>query len=722
MKQIIQSYRTGELELKDVPASLCKDKGVLIRTSVSLVSAGTEKGMIELAKKSILDKAMARPDLVGQVLGKIKEDGIITTAKKVFSKLDNPIALGYSCSGEIVEVGKGVDEFKIGDRVACAGTDYASHAEFNFVPKNLCVPIPVGVDFEEASFVALGAIAMQGIRRCELGPGEKVGVIGLGLIGQLVVQILSAYGFSVLGIDPDERKVNRSLKLGLDKGLVLYKNNAEEMAMLFSGEQGLDAVIVAASAEDNGPLKLAGNLCRQGGKVSVIGLVGMEIPRDIYYKKELELRFSRSYGPGRYDVNYEEGGRDYPYSYVRWTEKRNMEEFLRLIQSRKVNPRALITHKFKLEDYEAAYKLLLENIDHEDYIGILLEYDKDAKAESSFLFNRTMRKRQDKKMVNVGLIGAGGFAKDFILPALKRNKNVNIKAIATATGKNAKDIGDKYKSEYCATDYRDILNDPGIDTLFIATRHDLHAELVEEALKNSKNVFVEKPLCLNEDELARITAAYKLSVSSDRAPLLMVGFNRRFSPCIVKAKMQFSNRVTPLMINYRINAGYLPSDHWAHGEEGGGRIIGEVCHFVDLIQFLTGSVPVKVYATRLSPNDKISADDNLSVVLSFADGSQGNILYTALGDKSIGKEYIEIFGNGASAVIDDFKSRGLIINKNKGHLEEIDAFLKSVLNGGDAPIPPNEIFLSTLATLKIYESLRVGMPVNIDPAEIMDKK
>lgn len=723
MKQIIQSYGTGQVELKETPAPLCKAGGVLVRTRVSLVSAGTERMMIDLARKPLIGKAKERPDLVKKVIDTVNQEGIIKTASKVFARLDEPVPLGYSCAGEVIKTGEDVDEFRIGDKVACAGTGYASHAEVNFVPKNLCAKVPENVSYQDASFVALGAIAVQGMRRCGLNPGEKVAVIGLGLIGQLTVQILSAYGFPVLGIDIDEKKVSKSLQLGLLRGAVIGKDRVEEIACSFSEGHGVDAVIITASTKSNQPVELAGKICRQSGRVSAVGLVGMEIPRDIYYKKELDFRISCSYGPGRYDASYEEKGVDYPYSCVRWTEKRNMEEFLRLISIGRVNTEQMITHKFRLEDYKNAYKLILENPAGEDYSGVLLEYDVKKEHKPLIRLSKGRKKGQAQNLVNIGIIGGGNFTRDVILPGLKKLKKVNISAVATATGRSAESLGNKYNCQYCTTDYKQILDDDKIDTVFITTRHNLHAKIMTEALKKNKNIFVEKPLCLTPSELSEIIKSYNdVRCTMYDVPILMVGFNRRFAPQAVKAKKQFSNRNTPLMINYRINAGYISPDHWVHDpEEGGGRIIGEVCHFVDLLQFLAGAAPVKLYATRLPSKGKVLADDNVSVVIDFSDGSRGSIVYTAMGDSAIGKEYIEIFSGGTSFVINDFKEGRFTPGRNKGHFEELEAFVSAILNGGYSPIPLNEILLATFTTFKIHESLRTSRPVDIDPVKIEEE-
>jgi predicted dehydrogenase/threonine dehydrogenase-like Zn-dependent dehydrogenase len=723
MKQLIQSYKTGGLELKEVPRPLCRQGGVLVHTHFSLISAGTEKLMIELAKKSLAGKARQRPDLVKKVLNKIRSEGIVPTVRKVFAKLDEPVALGYSCAGEVIEVGDGIDGITVGDEVACAGAGFASHSEINFVPNNLCVKVPADVDLQDASFTTIGAIAMQGIRRCELRAGENVAVIGLGLIGQLTVQILSAYGHPVLGIDIDRNKVERVRKLGLTKAALIGRDDVEQVAASFSGGYGVDAVIITASTKSSEPVELAGRICRRRGCVSAVGLVGMEIPRQIYYEKELDFRVSCSYGPGRYDVDYEEKGLDYPYEYVRWTERRNMEEFLRLISTGKIDVKSLVTHKFRIDDYDKAYDLILKNPQNEEYNAILFEYDNVDEHRPVLVINEHSKRRQKQNCVNVGVIGAGNFARSVTLPSLGKFANVNICAIADVNGSIAEKISRKYKCRYCTTDYHRILNDNEIDTVFVTTRHNLHAPIVTEALKNNKNVFVEKPLCITEQQLSESVSVYQSVQAEGAQPILMVGFNRRFAPKVVETKSKFVNRSSPLMINYRINAGYIPADHWVHDpQQGGGRIIGEVCHFVDLVQFLANSAPVKLYATSLSAAGKVLADDNVSILIDFADGSRAHILYTAMGDNTLGKEYIEIFSDGACFAIDDFKKSKFGSDQDKGHFEEVRLFVESILSGAASPIPVNEIMLSTLATIRINDSLRTGESARIELSQIADSQ
>jgi len=474
----------------------------------------------------------------------------------------------------------------------------------------------------------------------------------------------------------------------------------------------VDAVIITAATKSDDPVELAGRICRDKGRVSVVGDVGLDIPRKIYYEKELDLRISRSYGPGRYDANYEEKGVDYPIGYVRWTEKRNMEEFLRLISIGRVDVKPLITHTFKIEDALKAYELILENPDKEDFTAVLLEYDPAKEHQAKVVLESVPTfKRAKEPTINVGLIGGGSFAKSTILPSLKRLEGVNIRAVATATGKSAKDIAEKYRCKYATTDYSEILNDEDINLVIIATRHNLHAPIAVEALKQAKNVHVEKPLALNMEELKAVIEAERSSQGR-----LMVGFNRRFAPQAIKAKGLFSKRKTPLMIQYRVNAGYLPLDHWVHDPvEGGGRITGEVCHFVDFLQFLTGAAPERVYAAKVASGANVIAEDNVSITIDFADGSTGIILYTALGDKSLPKEYIEIFGDGKAMSINNFKSgRALSLSQDKGHYGEFKALVEAILKGEPSPISAEELALTTLTTFKIRESLEKGAPVAID--------
>lgn len=725
MKQVIQNFRTGKLRVEEIPISHIRNNGILVKNHYSLVSIGTEKAVIEFAKQSLARKAKSRPDLVREVLNKIKTDGILNTYKTIMHRLDAPLPLGYSCAGEIMEIGKAIDGLNKGDLVACGGGGYASHAEVVFVPKNLCVKIPGNVLPKEASFVTLGSIAMQGIRIAHLTPGENVAVIGLGLLGQLTIQILNAYGFPVLGLDVSDKQVQKALTLGLENGAVIGKDDIEKNVDFFTNGIGLDAVIITAATKSDEPIAMAGKISRNRGRVSVVGDVGMKISRNIYYEKELGLRVSRSYGPGRYDPNYEEKGIDYPIAYARWTEKRNMEEFLRLIHIGRVNVKAMITHIFKIEDALKAYELILENPNKEEFTGILLEYDSAKEHKSNIVLYLGKKEKVQKNILNVGLIGAGSFATNIILPNLKKIKKINIQAIVDAKGERAKNVATKFHCKYITSDYVDILNDEKINLVIIATRHNLHAKIAIESLKKDKNVHLEKPMALNIKQLKEVMESEKISNGR-----LMLGFNRRFAPLIIDAKKQLSKINTPLMIYYRINAGYIPKESWVHDkDEGGGRIIGEVCHFIDLLQFLTNSTPERVYATKISAQEPIIENDNVEIIIDFSNGSRGIILYTSLGTKAVTKEYLEIFADENVIIIDNFKS-GKFYEKNKskklrlssqdkGHRKEFEIFTQAILNGDPSPISMVEQIISTLTTYRVLESIEKKEPVEINLSEIL---
>jgi len=718
MKQIFQNFKTGKLELVDIPIPSVKPGFVLVKNHYSLISAGTEKAVIKLAQESMIGKAKSRPDQVKQVLGKIKTDGIITTFQRVMKKLDKPLPLGYSSSGEVIEVGEDVKEFSVGDRVACAGGGYASHAEIITVPKNLCIKIPDNVSYKQASFTTLGSVAMQGVRRANLTQGEKVAVIGLGLLGQLTCQILKAYGFSVIGIDIDETKIKDSSEQGL-LNIGASPNEAEQLTKTFTNNNGVDSVIITAATKTNQPIELAGKVSKKKGTISVVGDVKMDIPRKVYYTKELDLKISCSYGPGRYDEGYEEKGYDYPFEYVRWTEKRNMEEFVRLINKNLINPDKLITHIFDIEEAEKTYDFILNNPKKEKINGILFSYDTKKEHKNIISFEGNT-KYESKDKVNVGLIGVGNFAQGIILPALKKIKNANLIAAADTNGINAQRIIKQFHGQYATTDWHKIVEDKNIDLVIVATRHNLHATIVIEALKRNKNVHVEKPLCLNNDELKEI-----IKVAKNSTGRLMVGFNRRFAPSTIKAKKIFKNNA-PLIISCTINAGFIPKNHWVHdSKEGGGRIIGEACHFVDLCHYLAGSEPTTVFASLVPLQKGVQTEDNIAITLDFKNGSHGTIIYTSLAPKTLPKERIEIFGGDKAMVIDNFKSDVIYTSsgkkkthsygQNKGHNNEFKSFIRAIKEGKPCPIPLQEIILSTQATFDSLESAKKKQIINVSP-------
>ncbi|HEX7118533.1 MAG TPA: bi-domain-containing oxidoreductase [Longimicrobiales bacterium] len=714
MKQVIQNVRSGNLEVAEVPEPHGKSGGVVVRNAASLISAGTERMTIDFAGKSLLGKAKERPDLVRQVLDKVRKDGLVPTVQTVMSRLDQPIPLGYSCAGVVEQVGRGAEEFAAGDRVACAGMGYASHAHAVFVPRNLTVKVPDGVSFEDASYVTLGAIALQGVRIAEVRLGESVAVIGLGLLGQLTVQLLKAGGCRVIGIDLDPAKIALARELGADEAVARSDDVAGAVAA-FTGGVGVDAVIVTAAADSNDPTELAGEICRDRGVVSMVGAVKMDVPRKVYYEKELQLRLSRSYGPGRYDPSYEEAGHDYPIGYVRWTERRNMEEFLRLVATGQVTPSKLTTHRFTIDEAEKAYAIVTGE-DRQPFLGVVLTYgDGGAGAAVRRIELRPRGSKGGK--VGVGFIGAGNFAKSVLLPRFRSAADARLVGVSTATGMNAKATGEKFGFGYCTTDTAQLLADESIDAVVIATRHGSHAKFAADALRAGKAVFVEKPLAIDEAGLERVLDAQEAS-----GGLVTVGFNRRFSPLVAELKRFFAAG-QPLAVQYRINAGAIPPGTWVHDpEDGGGRIIGEVCHFVDLVSYLTGEEPVEVFAHGLG-GPTAELHDTVAVTLRYGGGSIASIDYFSTGDRSFPKERVEVYGGGGIAVLEDFRTLTLTrggkrrrvrkFSQEKGFDQEVAAFLSAVRTGGEPPIPLRSLVATTRATFAIEESLRTGRPVAV---------
>jgi len=715
MKQILQSYRTGELWLADVPSPAPRADGALVRTAASLVSAGTERMIVELAKKSLLGKAQARPDLVRKVIDKIRTEGLGPTLTKVFAKLDTPIPLGYSCAGTVVEAGER-SGLRAGDRVACAGAGYATHADFNYVPKNLCVPIPSAVGFDDACYATVGAIALQGVRQADLRLGESVAVIGLGLVGLLTVQLLKASGCRVIGADPDAARCDLAVRLGADEAV---REGLAEAAAGFSEGRGVDAVIITAATKSNEPIEVAAEACRPKGRVVVVGLVGMDVPRDPFYRKELDLRLSMSYGPGRYDPAYEEAGHDYPYAYVRWTERRNMEAFLDLVAAGKVTPAALTTHHFPIDQALRAYDLL-EGRSQERSLGIVIDY---PQAEAAAPQRRVdlPRVRPVEGRLGLGFIGAGTFAKGVLLPALARRSDAALTGLCTATGMSAAETGKRHGFRFATTNLDELLADPATQAVFIATQHHTHAPFLIRALEAGKHVFVEKPLCTTPDELARVEEVVR---SLPRpGPCLMVGFNRRFSPHAAAIRAAFASRTSPLVVTYRVNAGVTPADSWVQDpDRGGGRVIGEVCHFVDLAEFLVGSAARTVHATSIRTSDgRDMAEDSIVVTLTYDDGSLATIQYLAHGSSQVPKERGEVCADGVTAILDNFRqttfhgsrARPVGGRQAKGFDEELAAFLGAVRDGGQWPIPFDSLARTTRATFAILESLREGRPIAI---------
>ncbi len=705
MKQVLQNYKTGELAVKDVPAPRQSKGNVLVENTFSLISAGTEKSTVDMARKSMVGKAAARPDLVKKVLAQVSKNGIVDTAKMVLNRLDSMAALGYSSVGIARNVGREVTDISVGQRVACAGQNYASHAEMITVPKNLCVPVPENVTDEQASFVTLGAIAMQGVRQANPKLGDIVSVIGLGLLGQLTVQLLVANGCQVIVTDLDPKKLELALSFGAV--IAVSPETLDDAVSAYTNEQGVDSVIVTASTKANGPIESAANITRIKGTVVVVGAVGMNLPREPFYVKELDLKLSMSYGPGRYDSQYEEGGIDYPYHYVRWTERRNMSSFLQLISQGKVNVNPLITHTFEIENAENAYGLIESG--SEPYLGILLSYPKNSiKKNTSIKVSEN-----GLKDFNLGIIGAGNHVKDMLIPNLLNNQNVSLLGVCSGTGVNARALADKLKAGQCTTDYKELLSYNDISTVLIGSRHDMHASMVIDSLKANKHVFVEKPLCLTIEELDEINNVY--NEASSQGVKLLVGFNRRFSSHAVKVKELFSDRKSPVVMTYRVNAGAIPKDHWIQDLEiGGGRIIGEACHFVDLMQFVVGAIPIRVVGLSIEEHYSGITEDQSVLVFKFSDGSIGNLIYAAGGDSGLAKEKFECFGDGKSASIDDYKTTLLYQNGkvskhqtskvDKGFKQEMDALVDMVTNN-NMPISYEEIEAVTRICIEAVDVL-----------------
>jgi predicted dehydrogenase/threonine dehydrogenase-like Zn-dependent dehydrogenase len=713
MQQLIQNFKTGKLYVDEVPLPSLSNGMVLVENKFSLISSGTERSTVKVATANLLGKAKQRPELVAQVLQNIKKEGLAATIEKVKTKLDSLKALGYSTAGTVLASLDKTGKFQAGDRVACAGQDYASHAEIVTIPQNLVVKIPENVSFEEASFTTLGSIALQGVRQAEPRLGEKVCVIGLGLLGQLTGQLLKANGCDVFGIDLSERLIKLASEISVSKAIHRNDPNLLSACDNFTNGHGFDSIIITAAAPTNDPVVLSTEICRKKGKIIVVGAVKMDIPRDPYfYRKELELKISCSYGPGRYDVEYEEGGTDYPYPYVRWTEERNMAAFLEMISKGYVDVKPLITHTFNIEKAGEAYEIVLGK-NPEPHIAILLKY-----GENKVKFSTLKQiKNEPVKNINVGFIGAGSFAQSYLIPNVK-SCGASLDTVVTSKGITSKNVAEKFGFNACSADINDVLEKKGINTVFIATPHSSHARQVIQSLRSDKNVFVEKPLAVTEDELIEIIETKAIN----NLPL-MVGFNRRFAPICVQIKKEFANIGEPFVVNIRVNAGFIAKDHWTQIPEiGAGRIIGEMCHFIDLMQYFTNEEPVKVYADCIqSENEKLKTDDNVAIVVKFNKGSIGNLIYVANGDKSLPKESIEIFGAGKAATINDFQ-KGSIYSNNKskalkssgkGHRQEVKEFLTALNEGKDSPIDFRSICLTTLATFKIIDSLKTGLPQEI---------
>ena len=714
MLSVISNAKTGQLEVVELPAPISRPGFVLVSNRASVISAGTERATIALARKTVLSKAFARPDLVRRFIGKARRDGLRAAVSAVRARLDSPLPLGYSSAGIVLETGAGVREFAPGDRVACAGAGYAVHGEVISVPKNLCAKIPEGVDFCDAAYASLGATAIHAVRQAELSLGETAAVIGCGLIGLITVQVLAASGVKVFAVDVDPGKLALAGRLGAGASGLSSSPALAVDARTFTGGIGLDAVIVAAATPSDQPLRLAAAVARDRARIVVVGDVGMNLRRRPLYEKELTVVVSRSCGPGRYDPDYEERGVEYPLAYVRWGERRNLEEFLALVAAGKVAVGPLTTHTFPIEDALGAYDLVLGTAEA-PVIGILLKYP-ETPSMSRKVDLAASRAPLPADKVGVALVGAGTFARSVLLPALSKTDGAALVSVVSAGGLSAAHVAKKYGFRRATTDFTEVLSDESVNAVIIATRHNLHASQAAAALAAGKNVFVEKPLALDREGLEKVREAY---VAAPR--VLMVGFNRRWSPHAAAVKSLFSGTSRPLAINYRVNAGPVPPDSWIEDiEEGGGRVLSEVCHFIDLAAFLAGAVK-SVYAVRAtgaaaSPDDS----DNIAVTLSFENGSVATIMYVSSGADTVPKERVEVSGAGRSALIDDFRRTTLysagktrVVKtraRDKGHEAELREFVAAV-KSGRMPVPFEDVYAVAAATFAVDESLRTGKPV-----------
>jgi len=714
MEQVTQQLKSGEIVVQELPWPTVGSGMVLVRNHYSLISAGTEGSTAKTARKSLIGKAKERPQQVKQVLDTLKTQGPVQTYRAVMKKLDAYSPLGYSSAGEVIEVGACIHDISVGDKVACGGVGYANHAEIICVPRNLCVKLQEDVDLKKASYNTLGAIALQGIRQADLRLGESCAVIGLGLLGQLTCLMLRASGIRTFGIDINQNAVETASKHCCDKAWIRQSPGLSSKIESQTGGLGVDAVIITAGTTSLDPINCAGQLARKRGRVVVVGAVPTGFDRDPYwYKKELELRMSCSYGPGRYDPEYEEKGIDYPAAYVRWTQKRNMLAFQELVHSDRIDLSYLTTHEFALEDAPQAYDMIVSH--SESFLGIVLKYDINKPIERHRI---TIKPAKAEGKVNIAFIGAGNYAQQNLLPNIPRkDDDVTCVGILDNSGTTSKRVAEKFNFQFCTSEPKDIFENNAINTLFVATQHNSHAGYVKSALKAGKHISVEKPLCLTEEELAEIEELYN---SSDNCCQLMVGFNRRFAPHAVELKKHLGD--APVSMIYRVNAGSIPSDNWIQDKSiGGGRIIGEACHFIDFLTWLCEALPKQVHAVAIP--DPYGLNDTVSINLQFANGSIGNLSYFSNGSKEMPKEYVEVYSSGLTGIIRDFKEleihsigkprRKKTLVQDKGQAGMVKAFIKSIKEGGLPLIPADEIFAVTRTTFAVLESLRTHEAVSL---------
>ena len=705
MRQILQNIKDGETFIIDSPDPINDDNSLLIETTKSLISSGTEKSLVEFGQSTFLNKALQQPDKVKMVLNKIKTDGLLSTFDAVKTKLDQPIALGYSNVGRVIGIGKNVKSFSIGDRVVSNGP----HAEKVCVGKNLCAKIPEDVSDSSAAYTVLASVALQGIRLIKPSIGENIAVIGTGLIGLLSIQILKAHGCNVWAVDFDDKKLEIAKSYGAETFNPNVSGDQISSADSFTSGRGMDSVLITASSNSNEIISNAAKISRKRGKIVLVGVTGLEIKREDFYEKELEFQVSCSYGPGRYDQSYEQDGIDYPFGFVRWTEQRNFEAILSLLKNGQIKTEQLTSKQYNFTDSLNAYRDLTNE---KDLLGLLIEYESSAKKELTKKVRIAEKRNFNKKVPIVGFIGAGNYASRILLPAFTKAK-AQLHTIVTKTGVSGVLEGRKSKFLYAASDTNEVFDSKEINSVVIATRHDSHAKFVLDAIKNKKNIFVEKPLAISHEELNKIEDEYLSNPNESR---LMVGFNRRFSPFIKKMKELINKENSPKAFIFQINAGHIPMDHWTQDKKiGGGRIIGEACHFIDLMRYLAGAKISSFDITNMKDTSGGNIEDNCTINLNFENGSFGAIHYLANGPKSYPKENLKVFVNEKALELDNFtKMKGFGWNgfssmrtfkQNKGQNECVQTFLDSIQNGDLSPIPENEIFEVARTTIDIAEKI-----------------
>ncbi len=717
MKQVLQNLKTGKTEVSDVPIPQLRKGNVLVQTAASLVSAGTERNLVSFAEKNLVGKAQSRPDLVKQVIDKARREGLLTTFESAMNRLDQPLSLGYSSCGTVVEAAEDVPGFKPGDRVVCAGGGHAVHAEYGLIPENLIAHLPDGVDFESGAFATMGAIALNGIRLANPQLGDKVAIVGLGLLGLITAQLLRANGCGVYGMDISATRVDFARKLGIqaDTNETLLQNY-----LPFTRGKGFDIILICADTPSDETVNLAAQIARDRAHVISLGVVGLNIERKGYYEKELFFQVARSSGPGRYDAAYEEQGQDYPVGYVRWTEGRNLQAFVDLLAGGHIDMHALITHRFPIEEAPRAYELITGKL-QEPYLGVLLTYPQQAaRREQKIVFSTEKSTSLPGSPLALGVIGAGNYANAVFLPAVKKTGGVRLAGVSTSSGLSAQHTARKFGFGFASSSNQDILGDDSINTIAILTRHQTHARFSLEALKNGKHVYCEKPLAIKKAEVDEIAAYLK---KADH-PYLTVGFNRRFAPMAQDLKNYFKDSAEPFFVNYRVNAGFIPADHWLHDPtQGGGRLVGEACHFIDFVCFMTGSQPDEVRTVSLPDAGKYSRD-NFQITIQFADGSVGVVSYLSNGNKRFPKEYVEVFNGGKIGILNDFRtlelwdehrtiSRKSLLRQDKGHQASWKAFISAIQKQGTEPISYEQLLLSSYTTLACSQSLLSGKTVKL---------